>query len=934
MNPPVMPGSSLERSTIPRHNEGNDQEEMREGSTEDVSQRGNETVAVHDERSSGNMGNVTTVVEAMPSPPARSALFDQSSLIYDSPRRVLVPSGSLNPIFDTQLEGLFEFHTTHTAVIARRPEQSPRLSVSSLNSSRSPQLLERLENDPKNDGDSPVRPLTLYREPERHISTVRETSGEPLSVVPERVDFPEPQVRLPEEPSVLTQLIENTTGNSSDTPLPPPDRRIVDRDPQRLLALLKRLLKGTMAETPLLVAAERSPQITHNGSPPKDSRLALLNTESGYILPYLLELLGSSNYGTAEILTQVRTPPNNPATQGSKRVAMNPFDVLYESTLNLNGNYRNSTTSAETQYRRVQLGVAQKTTHRRVILELAPVITIIDPSPQRQGLVISRLATLRNRNLIKKRNKMIKKNDLKNADEFNGKSNPTSWRIRLRRYLFPIRRQSLLKYRAIRNQKPDYNTDVELARALSRTNAANVIKYLLPNEADFYRYHQLFRANPLRQCSRYKVVTGKLGYYEIAPKPAMQILAPLKDSFRKNGQPITVSNINLYNTVYLRYRQEVFNGNYQTVPQFQQIFPNDLSLLLTNEVNRANRTILLELLLRRTVAAKIEYRLKEFGIPQRSALSSLGDSLLSKPHDRVGTDRFKDSDAGPPPLTKDNGSDLNDDEDIELINTDVILQHNADLLSELLPLPQLTEALSFGLGALKSGLGPSLLRPSVPLPHLYAVASAENYQNLTEPQKLASREKQKAGFLDDAVARLGLYQLRPVPRLEATLSSLSLKSMLLDQNLMLRFMSLLNLSNSSKKKSLVLTERRTLVDLASKKTPPLSSEMLDYAKLFETGDEAIVAMKPITDRPKSHSPLSSHALHSHELHILSSVEYRNHLMTHVVEEPLRVEIRLMKGLLMEALSTRWLGLQQLELPSRKPQLDVINSSELIRSYEI
>ncbi|CAN3372304.1 hypothetical protein DIURU_004570 [Diutina rugosa] len=934
MNPPVMPGSSSERSTMPRHNEGNDQEEMRESSTEDVSQRGIETVAVHDERSSGNVGNVTTVVEAMPSPPMRSALFDQSSSIYDSPRRVSVPSGSSHPIFDTQSEGSFEFHTTHTAVIARRPEQSPRLSVSSSNSSRSPQLLEKSENDPKNDGDSLVRPLTSYREPERHTPTVRETSGEPSSVLPERVDFPEPQVHLPEEPSVPMRSIENTTGNSSDTPLPPPDRRIVDRDPQRLSASSKRLSKGTMAETPLLVAAERSPQITHNGSPPKDSRLALLNTESGYISPYSSESLGSSNYGTAEILTQVRTPPNNPATQGSKRVAINPFDVLYESTSNLNGNYRNSTTSAETQYRRVQSGVAQKTAHRRVISESAPVITIIDPSPQRQGSVISRSATLRNRNSIKKRNKMIKKNDLKKADEFNGKSKPTSWRIRIRRYLFPIRRQSSLKYRAIRNQKPDYNTDVELARALSRTNAANVIKYLLPNEADFYRYHQLFRANPLRQCSRYKVVTGKSGYYEIAPKPAMQISAPLKDSFRKNGEPITVSNINLYNTVYSRYRQEVFNGNYQTVPQFQQIFPNDLSLLSTNEVNRANRTILLELLLRRTVAAKIEYRLKKFGIPQRSASSSSGDSSLTKPHDRVGTDTFKVSDAGPPPLTKDNGSDLNDDEDIESINTDVILQHNADLLSELLPSPQLTEASSFGLGVLKSGSGPSLLRPTVPSPHSYALASAENYQNLTEPQKLASRERQKAGFLDDAVARSGLYQLRPVPRSEATSSSSSSKSISHDQNSMLRFMSSSNLSNSSKKKSSVSTERRTLVDSASKKTPPLSLEMSDYAKSFETGDEAVVAVKSITDRPKSHSPLSSHALHSHELHISSSVEYRNHLMTHVVEEPSRVEIRSMKGSLMEASSTRWSGSQQSESPNRKPQLDVINSSELIRSYEI
>lgn len=279
-------------------------------------------------------------------------------------------------------------------------------------------------------------------------------------------------------------------------------------------------------------------------------------------------------------------------------------------------------------------------------------------------------------------------------------------------------------------------------------------------------------------------------------------------------------------------------------------------------------------------------------------------------------------DAGPPPLTKDNGSDFNDDEEIELINTDVILQHNADLLSELLPLPQLTEALSFGLGVLKNGLKASLMRPLMPLPHLHAVTADETDENPTESHKRASCETREAGYLDDAVARLGMYQLRPVPRLEATLSSLGLE--LQDQNLMLQFLSLLNVSSSSKKKSLVLTERRTLVDLASKKTPPL----LDYALLFEAGDENFLTVKPISERPKSPQPLQPH-----ELHMLSSVEYRNHLMTHVVPEPLRVEIRLMKGLLMEALSTRWLGLQQLELPVRKPKLDVINSCELFHQYD-
>lgn len=868
---------------------------------------------------SDHLADVSDTKATFPSSPVKSVFRDQTSLVYDSPRRVLVPSGSLNPIYDTQLEELLEFHTTHTAVIARRPEQSPRLSVSSLNSSQSPQPLDKM--DSSSDGHSPVRPLVINREPRiREITTVHEVSGESLRQP--ATEFPEPQVKLPEDPSVPLHMVESTTGTSSDTPLPPPDTRFTDRDPQRSLTLLNRLLKATVAETPLLVAAARSPQLTHQGSPSKDTQFAFRYTDSGYILPYLLELLGSSNYGTAEIMTRVKTPQGNATTQESKRVAINPFDVLYESTLSSNERYRTSAVSAETQYRRVQLGVAQKTMHRRVELELAPVITIVDPLLRRQGLVISRLATLRNRNLIKRRNKMIKKNELKNVEDCQGKSKPLGWRIRLRRCLFPISRQRLFKYRAIKNQKPDFKTDAELARALSRSNAASVIKYLLPNEADFYRYHQLFRANPLRLHRRYKVVTDKLGFYEIAPKPVMQILAPLKETFRKNGEPIALSNINLYDTAYLRYRLEVFNGNYRSVPQFQQIFPNDLSLLLAAEVDRANRTILLELLLRRTIAAKIEYRLKQYGSSRRSFLSSLDDSLFRRPPNRAGKNTMNFPDAGPPPLTKDNGSDFNDDEEIELINTDVILQHNADLLSELLPLPQLTEALSFGLGVLKNGLKASLMRPLMPLPHLHAVTADETDENPTESHKRASCETREAGYLDDAVARLGMYQLRPVPRLEATLSSLGLE--LQDQNLMLQFLSLLNVSSSSKKKSLVLTERRTLVDLASKKTPPL----LDYALLFEAGDENFLTVKPISERPKSPQPLQPH-----ELHMLSSVEYRNHLMTHVVPEPLRVEIRLMKGLLMEALSTRWLGLQQLELPVRKPKLDVINSCELFHQYD-
>lgn len=695
--------------------------------------------------------------------------------------------------------------------------------------------------------------------------------------------LPEPEVHLPPSSTVSQTSHRRQISLASQVSYPPPENRYsgLGPSPDPLVTSLRlKFTRRLTIDTPLLAVAEQLPRISD-----RDTQFTLKYLpDDGYTLPYSLGT--DLAPGTAHIIKAGDKPRD-------KKVVINPFDVLYDLQQPPPVPPKNGITNGT--YKRVALGVVPPVVgHRRVISELAPVITVLSPELLRLGLVVSREMTLRNRNSLKKRNKMVKKKDLERRSLKKGEADKP---LRLRRFLFPIRRQRSFKYKPLAKQIPDFELKSQLEEYMTRSNAFTLVRELLPKQLDFYRYNKLYLANPHRHKNRHGVQIGRDGSIKVVtPSKRPQISAPIRETFRKNGEPMDMLLLKLYDAVYLRYRKSVFDGGYLGVPKFDQVYPNDLLLLLRPEIARANRTMTLEVLLRRTVAAKIGWRLQQHRKSESShgrlGLESLGPLFQflagkqSAPHE------------APPALTRDTSLDLApDDDEAELINTEIIMQDHLGLM----------EDDWWG----KVGTPPSRSPPpppkSSPPPQLMPYQTLDSFPG--------AGAVGTPHHLNDAVLRLNMYQLKPVARLEATIllesDSLLTHAALTPYVLLLLF--------SLKKKLSVSTEKRTLVtDLVH--PLPFKTGDLDYALLFETGVEEAMAVKQgamaIQRRPPK-------ALVS-ALKALTSVEYKNHLSCQPTTTQPMYDISLMRGSILELLSARWSGSQRLDLPTRRGRLHVIH----------
>ncbi|KAI5957177.1 hypothetical protein KGF54_000105 [Candida jiufengensis] len=253
-----------------------------------------------------------------------------------------------------------------------------------------------------------------------------------------------------------------------------------------------------------------------------------------------------------------------------------------------------------------------------------PIVTLIDPLPKRSGSMVSRSATLRNRYKIKSRNKTIKRKDIHEGFiHVNGNNNnnnnahvntkdpspptsPTSSKkpsstSKWPKFIFPVLRKKSLKYQSITKQIPNFKSENQFQNYINSTNYNNKILSLLPSTMKMWNYTEQLHPHPL------------LNYKSIHTTKFES-----KNHTRSNS-------INLIDQLYSSYRLKVFQLNqnsnnqipkkYQKIPpKFQKLYPKDSILLTKKELHQLNLKILVEILLRRTVAAKMEYRLKNNGV--------------------------------------------------------------------------------------------------------------------------------------------------------------------------------------------------------------------------------------------------------------------------------------------------------------------------------
>lgn len=452
-----------------------------------------------------------------------------------------------------------------------------------------------------------------------------------------------------------------------------------------------------------------------------------------------------------------------------KRVTSNPFDVLYGTTNNSSNRNSNSTQESNSRSPRTpspkdyypggihpsrlytpkniyspEQVLSPTNGHRRVISDVPPVITLIDQGGlQRSSSVISKDASLKARNSITRRNRMINKKSLDvrspSADSYsiyetnyNGKSNrfnndaPSNLKQKIR-FLFPVKRKTSLKHRSnykllkeSRHKRSNFHSKHDLEQFLLSCNAEKIMKELLPKRmAVFdYSYLSLISRKPMmHKSSRYFNINDQNQFHIVSPNAAQKgrfstaassyqpgLGTPAKIGIPQDMNPELHREFNVVDAIYSRYRDNVFDNNYDTPPKFTDLFPDEIdnNLVTSKDIDAMNKKVLFEVLLRRTLAAKIEYRLKQTTNLEKSRKHRSKRSRSTK-SSRSGSDNTQSSSNS----SSGSGNDYNPDEirhshvpqlvhtdsetspDNDSIDTNELMQQNL-LLSELLPSPQIS----------------------------------------------------------------------------------------------------------------------------------------------------------------------------------------------------------------------------------------------------
>lgn len=323
-----------------------------------------------------------------------------------------------------------------------------------------------------------------------------------------------------------------------------------------------------------------------------------------------------------------------------------------------------------------------------------PIVTVIDQPPARSGLVVSRSASLRHRNTIRSRTRMAKKTDAE-PQAYSTSSQPGT-RKKLD-FLFPVHRKTSFKRKAylkVAASTPKFQLQAEMDAFFANREVAALIRELLPRKVKVYDYSHLHWCNPSLNKIQLHAQISANNDFSFVTAPA--ISAPVKGTFVKltEGPRSQRNPFSLQDAIYDKYRNTILANRYPIPPpKFDEIFPDEIdsTLLLPKEVEHINRKLLFELLLRKTMAAKIEYRLRRGPVADRHFSFAYTSSAYSS--DSTASSSSRPS--GPKSPKKEVIPRLTDlslatSSETGSINTDDLMQHNASLFLELLPSPQIS----------------------------------------------------------------------------------------------------------------------------------------------------------------------------------------------------------------------------------------------------
>lgn len=246
---------------------------------------------------------------------------------------------------------------------------------------------------------------------------------------------------------------------------------------------------------------------------------------------------------------------------------------------------------------------------------------------------------------------------------------------------------------------PSFNSQKELDRHFADHNVLLLMKDMLPSTMVVYKFIRLWRRNPLLRATKTAFTIGRDSSITAVPadpallqfKGAQVVHAHPKDILlqeEQQNQNLNVSNKRqtFMEIVHRKYREQVFAGKYKIPPRLEQCMPFEADIMTPEERQKIDVLMLFEALMRQTVAAKIEFRLRKSGYKFMSSSSSPTPSpstsnLLGLKSARNAVEQTSDHKQLPPPVNSSSS---------ESVDTDKIMKRNASLISEKLPSPQIS----------------------------------------------------------------------------------------------------------------------------------------------------------------------------------------------------------------------------------------------------
>lgn len=318
-----------------------------------------------------------------------------------------------------------------------------------------------------------------------------------------------------------------------------------------------------------------------------------------------------------------------------QRTPSNPFEVIYDSQpvhKPSNTQWHNSQ-----NYEEISKNIHHRTTSSGLPIKPAPsssspsppppILTVLDDPlfTKTTGSLISRLATLRNRNRIKRRNKTVKKADIK-------QNKPLK---------FPIRRKRSLQYKK-RPQAPLFDNKKQMMDFLMNSNYQALVKNFIPQSMRIYLHHRILQPKPALTYSTKNFEIDELDNFVIVPTDkksktgsylrGANLTAPVSNLSAGTGVGVGSGGGNtVVELIYQKYKEDIYTGGFSVPPpKFEELYPQDAKLLSSRELSDLNTKILFDILIRKTVAAKMGYRLKPAGNSfMGQHLTSLSSSFSS-----------------------------------------------------------------------------------------------------------------------------------------------------------------------------------------------------------------------------------------------------------------------------------------------------------------